>query len=47
MKISEISIKQPVFSTMVVAAMVVFGLVAYNRIGVDLKHRHCRPGRAG
>ena len=36
MKISEISIKQPVFSTMVVAAMVVFGLVAYNRIGVDL-----------
>lgn len=36
MKISEISIRQPVFSTMFVAAMVVFGLVAYNRIGVDL-----------
>ncbi|MCA9095684.1 MAG: efflux RND transporter permease subunit, partial [Planctomycetaceae bacterium] len=36
MKISEISIRQPVFSTMVVAAMVVFGLVAYSRIGVDL-----------
>ena len=36
MKISEISIARPVFSTMVVAAMVVFGLVAYSRIGVDL-----------
>lgn len=36
MKISEISIRQPVFSVMVVSAMMVFGLVAFNRIGIDL-----------
>ena len=36
MRISEVSITRPVLSTMVTAAMVVFGLVAYSRIGVDL-----------
>ncbi len=36
MKISELSITRPVFSVMVIAAMVVFGLVAYFRIGIDL-----------
>lgn len=36
MRISELSITRPVFSVMVIAAMVVFGLVAYFRIGIDL-----------
>ncbi|HMP60220.1 MAG TPA: efflux RND transporter permease subunit, partial [Gemmatales bacterium] len=36
MRISALSIARPVFATMVVAAMVVFGLVAYHRIGIDL-----------
>ncbi|MBI2835233.1 MAG: efflux RND transporter permease subunit [Acidobacteria bacterium] len=36
MWISNTSIKQPVFTTMVIAALAVFGLVSYNRLGVDL-----------
>ena len=36
MQISAIAISRPVFATMVVMAMIVFGLVAYSRIGVDL-----------
>ncbi|HMO13025.1 MAG TPA: efflux RND transporter permease subunit [Pirellulaceae bacterium] len=36
MKISELSIRRPVTSIMVVSAMIVFGVVAYFRIGVDL-----------
>ncbi len=36
MKMSEISIQRPVFSTMVIVALVVFGLIAYRLIGVDL-----------
>ena len=36
MWISSTSIRQPVFTTMVISAIVVFGLVAYNGLGVDL-----------
>jgi HAE1 family hydrophobic/amphiphilic exporter-1 len=36
MWISTTSIRQPVFTTMVIAAIVVFGLVAYLGLGVDL-----------
>ncbi len=36
MLISNISIKKPVFTTMVLGAMVVFGIVSYLRLGIDL-----------
>ena len=36
MKIADISIRRPVFAIMLIAALVVFGLVSYPRIGVDL-----------
>jgi HAE1 family hydrophobic/amphiphilic exporter-1 len=36
MKIADVSIKQPVFITMVMALIVVLGLVSYTRLGVDL-----------
>jgi HAE1 family hydrophobic/amphiphilic exporter-1 len=36
MWLSNTSIRQPVFTTMVISALVVFGLVAYGRLGVDL-----------
>ena len=36
MKIAEVSIRRPIFASMVILAMVVFGLVSYNQIGVDL-----------
>ena len=36
MKIADISIRQPVFITMVIGAIVVIGLVAYSMIAVDL-----------
>lgn len=36
MKIADISIKRPVFAVMMIAALVVFGIVSYPRIGVDL-----------
>ncbi len=36
MRISAIAISRPVLATMVVMAMIVFGVVAYQRIGVDL-----------
>jgi HAE1 family hydrophobic/amphiphilic exporter-1 len=36
MWISTTSIRQPVFTTMVISAIVVFGLVAYRSLGVDL-----------
>jgi HAE1 family hydrophobic/amphiphilic exporter-1 len=36
MWISDTSIKRPVFATMVIMALVVFGLVSYPEIGVDL-----------
>lgn len=36
MTLSDIAIKRPVFTTMVILAIVVFGLVSYRDIGVDL-----------
>jgi HAE1 family hydrophobic/amphiphilic exporter-1 len=36
MKIAAISIRRPVFAIMLIAALTVFGLVSYPRIGVDL-----------
>ncbi len=36
MRLADISIKRPVLTTVMVSALVVFGLVAYGRIGVDL-----------
>jgi HAE1 family hydrophobic/amphiphilic exporter-1 len=36
MRIADISIKQPVFITMIIAALVVVGLLSYSRLGVDL-----------
>jgi HAE1 family hydrophobic/amphiphilic exporter-1 len=36
MWLSDLSIKRPVFITMVMVALVVVGLIAYNRIPVDL-----------
>ncbi len=36
MKISETCIRQPVFTSMMILALVVFGLVSYRTIGVDL-----------
>jgi hydrophobic/amphiphilic exporter-1 (mainly G- bacteria), HAE1 family len=36
MWLSELSIKRPVFITMVIMAMVVMGIVSYSRMGVDL-----------
>ncbi|HEX9019934.1 MAG TPA: efflux RND transporter permease subunit, partial [Nitrospirota bacterium] len=36
MKLPEISIKRPVFMTMVALALIVFGLVAFPRLALDL-----------
>src|SRR5512137_27536 len=36
MKLADVSIRQPVFITMVMGAIVVLGLVAYSMIAVDL-----------
>ncbi|MCX6560347.1 MAG: efflux RND transporter permease subunit [Candidatus Aminicenantes bacterium] len=36
MKIADVSIKQPVFITMIVLSLVVVGLLSYSRLGVDL-----------
>lgn len=36
MFLSDIAIKRPVFTTMVIMALVVFGWVSYSRIGVEL-----------
>jgi len=36
MKIADISIKQPVFITMVIILIVVLGIISYTRLGVDL-----------
>ncbi len=36
MKISEFCIRRPVFATMMITALVVFGLTSYNSIGVSL-----------
>ncbi|MCB9656670.1 MAG: efflux RND transporter permease subunit [Sandaracinaceae bacterium] len=36
MKISDVSIARPVFTTMVISALVVFGVLLYTRLSVDL-----------
>ena len=36
MRLADVSIRRPVFAVMLIAAMVVFGGLAYPRIGVDL-----------
>jgi HAE1 family hydrophobic/amphiphilic exporter-1 len=36
MKLAEVSIKRPVFAIMMIASLLVFGLVSYPKIGVDL-----------
>ena len=36
MKLADISIKRPVFATVMIAVLVVFGLASYPKIGVDL-----------
>ncbi len=36
MKIADISIKQPVFITMIILSLVVVGVLSYSRLGVDL-----------
>ncbi|MHC4405217.1 MAG: efflux RND transporter permease subunit [Planctomycetota bacterium] len=36
MKIAELSIRRPVFASMVIVALVVFGLASYGTVGVDL-----------
>ena len=36
MRISELAIQRPIFATMVVSALVVFGAIAYRTIGVSL-----------
>jgi len=36
MKIADISIKQPVFITMIILSLVVVGILSYSRLGVDL-----------
>jgi len=35
MLLSDISIKKPVFAWMVMAALIIFGLISYNRLGVS------------
>lgn len=36
MRLADVSIRRPVFAVMMIAALLVFGLLAYPRIGVDL-----------
>ena len=36
MNLAEVSIRRPVFATMLIAALMVFGLVSYPKVGVDL-----------
>ena len=36
MNLANVSIRRPVFATMLIAAFMVFGLVSYKKIGVDL-----------
>jgi len=36
MKIADISIKQPIFITMIILSLVVVGVLSYSRLGVDL-----------
>ena len=36
MKITEISINKPIFTTMMITTLVVLGAFAYMRLGIDL-----------
>lgn len=36
MKLSDLSIKRPIFISMIMMAMVIFGLIAFKELGVDL-----------
>ena len=36
MKLAEVSIKRPVFATMMIAALMVLGVFSYPKVGVDL-----------
>ena len=36
MKLADVSIRRPVFATMMIAALVVFGVIGMTRVGVDL-----------
>jgi hydrophobic/amphiphilic exporter-1 (mainly G- bacteria), HAE1 family len=36
MKLADVSIRRPVFAVMMIAALVVFGVIGYSRVGVDL-----------
>jgi HAE1 family hydrophobic/amphiphilic exporter-1 len=36
MYLAEVSVNRPVFTTMIISALVVFGLICYTMIGVDL-----------
>ena len=36
MWLADVSIRRPVFATMLIASLVVLGLVSFNRLGVDL-----------
>ena len=36
MRLADVFIRRPVFAVMLIAALVVFGLLSYPRIGVDL-----------
>ena len=35
MFLSDVSIKRPVFATMMMAALVVLGIVSFNRLAID------------
>ena len=36
MNLADVSIRRPVFATMLIAALMVFGLVSYPKVGIDL-----------
>lgn len=36
MTLSDVAIRRPIFTSMVIGAIVVFGLISYQRIGIDL-----------
>ncbi|MGE0321789.1 MAG: efflux RND transporter permease subunit [Polyangiaceae bacterium] len=36
MNLAEVSIRRPVFAAMLITALMVFGLISYNKVGVDL-----------
>ena len=36
MTLSDIAIRRPIFASMVLSAIIVFGAISYGRIGIDL-----------